>query len=74
MAASPMPGAWYMVSSMSSHCLRTSASTAATGLEIWRSVFSSGRVMMGRSVMGVEIGEPAAPVNPPGASLQPSWS
>jgi hypothetical protein len=42
-----------MVSSMSSHNLRTPESTWATGFETSRSVFSSGNVMMGSSGMAV---------------------
>ena len=45
-AASPMPGASYMVSSMSSASLRNGASTRSTGFETRRST-GSGRMMSG---------------------------
>ena len=49
-AASPMPGASYMVSNISSASLRISGVTSATGLEICRSRLS-GRMMISRRAM-----------------------
>ena len=49
-AASPMPGASYMVSNMSSASLRISAVTFSTGLETSRNCLS-GRMMMSRRAM-----------------------
>ena len=49
-AASPMPGASYMVSNMSSTSLRIPASIFFTGSETFRSRLS-GRMRMGRSAM-----------------------
>ena len=46
-AASPMPGASYMVSSMSSASLRISAVTFSTGFETSRNCLS-GRMMISR--------------------------
>ena len=45
-AARPMPGASYMVSSMSSASFSSGASTRSTGLETWRRT-GSGRMMSG---------------------------
>ena len=50
MAASPMPGASYMVSNMSSTRRRSSGSIACAGSETSRSRLS-GRMMMSRSAM-----------------------
>ena len=50
MAARPMPGASYMVSSMSSMRARSSSSTVSTGFEIVLRR-GSGAVRMGRMAM-----------------------
>ena len=49
-AASPMPGASYMVSNMSSTSFLIDASTLATGLETSRSRLS-GKIRMSRTAM-----------------------
>ena len=49
-AASPMPGASYMVASMSSISLRSSSSTRSTGLACLRKI-ESGMVRMRRMAM-----------------------
>ena len=50
MAASPMPGAAYMVSNMSSTSVRSDLSTAVTGSDFSRSRLS-GRMRMSRTAM-----------------------
>ncbi len=50
-AASPMPGASYMVSSMSSMILRTASVTSVTGGETCRNI-GSGSLMISRMAMG----------------------
>ena len=54
MAASPMPGASYMVSNMSSTSLRVAASILATGLETSRNRLS-GKIRMSRTAMGRDL-------------------
>ena len=56
-AARPMPGASYMVSTMSSISLRKASSTRSIGALTRRSL-GSGRVMIGRRAMAsfVELG------------------
>ena len=49
-AASPMPGASYMVSNMSATSVRMSSSILPTGFETLRNRLS-GRMMMSRSAM-----------------------
>ena len=53
-AASPMPGASYMVSNMSSASLRISAVTFSTGLETSRNCLS-GRMMISRMAMAGDL-------------------
>src|SRR5438046_1426457 len=57
-----MPGASYMVSSMSSMSFRVLASTVLTGFDTVRSN-GSGRVMISRFAMTLEIGDDRKGVN-----------
>ena len=61
-AANPMPGASYMVASMSSANARNGASTRSTGLESWRRM-GSGRMMSGLIGMAFHLRPPAKSVN-----------
>jgi hypothetical protein len=63
MAASPMPGASYMVSNMSSTSLRMPASIFFTGSETSRNRLS-GRMRMSRNAMTADVSGGPKPVNP----------
>jgi hypothetical protein len=69
-AASPIPGAAYIVSSMSSKTARVSASTLFKGAETCRKIFSSGKVMIGRTDMSGQIGVAEEMVNASGVGGQ----